>query len=619
MGKYIIKNYLKQYILFLSITWFFRILFFIFYFDKSSDAGLGEVFNSFIYSFWLDNSTVNYLLIIPYFLYFFYSIFQFSFITTINKFYTYILIILLTIIEISNISIYNEWGIKLNYKAVTYLNEMSEAVHSAQKSVLFIGILSIIGISLGIIYLSNKFVWQKPEKFKRSILFSALWLIITPLIIFGSMRGSIEQIPISQSQSYHSKVNFINQASVNTSWNLFHSILGNKDYMDKNPFLFYPIEEAKSNIKELYNFPKEAPEKLFKVKNPNIVFIFLESWSGDFIDELGGDLHITPGFSKLAKEGVLFTEHYASGMLSHQGISAVFSAIPATPVTYIIELPEKYASLNCFPKDLHKQGYHTSFLFGGQLNYGNIKAYIYFNEFDEITEGKDFDKDVPSGSLGHHDQYMLDKLLSDIDDYPQPFFAGAFTLSTHSPYDQPANNYKKFDDRYDQLLNSIYYADSCVYDFVSKAKSKSWYDSTLFVLVADHSHPSPFKHPYYSKEVRKIPLLFFGNVIKDEYKGKHINTIMSQTDVAATLLSQLDLPYDKYHWSKDVFNPNVKQFAYYGYDNGYGFIDPKGNYAYIMNGDIYRDFKFESQEDSLRITTSGKSFVEVLFQEYLDY
>ena len=435
MGKYIIKTYLKHYLVFLSITAFFRILFFLFYFDKSAVAGIGEIINSFIYAFWLDNATVNYLMIIPFFLYLFYSLFPSKIFITINKVYTYFSISLLTIIEISNISIYNEWGIKLNYKAVSYLNELTEAFHTAQKSVLFIGFISIIVLAFGLSYLSKKILWKQTEQYKRSFLFSGLWFLIAPIIIFGSMRGSLGQIPISQSQSYHSKINFINQASVNTSWNLLFSILSNKDFMDKNPFLYYPIEEAKENIDKLYDFPKNERPSLFKIENPNIVFVFLESWSGDFIDELGGNLHITPGFSKMIDEGILFTEHYASGMLSHQGISAVFSAIPATPITYIIELPSKYKNLSCFPKDLQKNGYHTSFLFGGQLNYGNIKAYIYFNEFDNITEGKDFDRSVPSGSLGHHDQYMFDKLLTDIDDYPQPFFAGAFTLSTHSPYD----------------------------------------------------------------------------------------------------------------------------------------------------------------------------------------
>ena len=619
MKKFVITNILKQYLLFYIITVFFRLLFYAFYYDKSAVAGIGEIISSFYYAFLLDNSSINYLLILPFFLYFFYSLFPTKVFLTINKYYTSLFIILLTIIEISNISIYNEWGLKLNYKAFFYLGKLDEAVHSARTSVMIGGALSILLFSYLFIKISNKYIWNNKEKHQRSFVFSALWFIIAPLLIFGSMRGSLQQIPISQSQSYHSKINFINQASVNTAWNLFHSLLANKEYMESNPYVKYSLEESRRVVDKLYDYKNEKGAEILTNKKPNIVFVFLESWSGNFIDELGSDLHVTPNFSKMASKGILFTNHYASGTLSHQGISSTFSAFPSTPFTYIIELPSKYNSLNCFPKDLRNVGYNTSFHFGGQLIYGNIKAYIYFNEFDEIIEGKDFDSSVPTGQLGHHDEYLWARTLKDIDDYPEPFFATVFTGSTHSPYDMPVDDFKKFDSRYNKLLNSMYYADSCIADFMAKAKTKPWYDNTLFVFVADHSHPSPFKFPFYSKEVRKIPLLFYGNVLKDEYKGVQIDKIISQTDIAATLLSQLDMPFEKYHWSKDVFNPNTPDFAYFGFNNGYGFVTPKGNYTDVMGIDRILESNFDSPKDSLEITKLGESFVKVLFQEYLDY
>ncbi|MCK5846005.1 MAG: sulfatase-like hydrolase/transferase [Bacteroidales bacterium] len=619
MSKFIIKNILKQYLVFLTITALFRLLFFAFYFEKSIDAGFIEIINAFIYGFLLDNSSVNYLLIVPFFLYFFYSIFPVKVFLTINKYYTNFIIILLVMIDLSDIAIYNEWGTKLNSKAFSYLTKLDEAYHSARISVLIAGLISLIVLSYILIKLSNKFLWKYKPQTERSNIFSILFFIITPLLIFGSMRGSLQQIPISQSQSYHSKINFVNQASVNTPWNFFHSILANKTYMASNPYTKYTIEESRKEVDKLYDYKEERGVDILTTKTPNIVFVFLESWSADFIDELGSELHVTPNFSKMASTGVLFTEHYASGTLSHQGISSTFSAFPSTPFTYIIELPSKYNNLECFPKDLQKKGYNTSFHFGGQLNYGNIKAYIYFNEFDEIIEGKDFNSSIPSGRLGHHDQYLWDRVLTDIDDYPEPFFAVAFTGSTHSPYDMPVGNFKTYDSRYNKLLNSMYYADSCIADFMTKAETKAWYDSTLFVFVADHSHPSPFSHPFYSKEVRKIPLMFYGNVIKEEYRGMEIDKIMSQTDIAATLLTLLDMPVEKYHWSKDVFNPNTPNFAYFGFNNGYGVVTPKGNYTEVMGFEEIMEYNFETPQDSIEIRKLGKSFVKVLFQEYLDY
>ena len=619
MIKLVFKSFIKQYLYFLSIVEVFRILFFLYYFHKTTEQGFGDILSSFFYGFWLDNSATAYMMVLPFFLYLFYSIWPVNLIWYINKFYSYIIAVLLIIIESANIFIYGEWGMKLNYKAITYISEPREALHSARLSILILGFLLILGFSFLWIWGGHKIKFLARKNVKRVWWFSLLWFVVMPPLIFGSMRGSLQQIPITQSQSYHSKSNFVNLASVNTSWNLGKSIYENSKFINQNPFEYYALPEAKKRVAALYDFPKNDSLKILTTDRPNIVLIFLESWSGNFIDELGSDLHITKGFSKLASDGYLFTNHYASGTLSHQGLSAVLSACPSTPFSSIIKQPAKYHGLNCIVKDFKEQGYHSSFLFGGQLIYGNIKAYIYYNEFDKITEGKDFDASVPEGSLGHHDEYMLARLIKDINSYPQPFFAGAFTLSSHSPFDMPVQNYVSFGGEFNKTLNSIYYSDSCLYNFVVEAKKQPWYDNTLFVFVADHGHPSPYKYPYFSKEVRKIPLLFYGNVLKKEYRGKTNNTLMSQTDIAATLLSQTNMPYGKYHWSKNVLNPKVNQFAYFGFDDGYGWIEPHGYYSYHKGLERMMSHHFDTKEDSTRLVNSGKAFIEELYQEYLDF
>lgn len=618
MSKLIISTFLKQYLWFLSVVEAFRVLFFIYYFDKTRLESFYDIITSFSASFLLDNSLTSYLMVIPFFLLFFFSQLRWNFLWNINKYYSYLIIIILIIIESANIMIYGEWGIKLNYKALSYLSEPSEAIHSARIRVLIIG-FAIIALFIFIwLFLTKKIKVFSPNSAKPSWVFSIIWFIVMPFLIFGGMRGSLQQIPISQSQSYHSKSDFINQASVNTSWNLGQSILENKKYIDKNPFVYFPEGKAQQIVDSLYNYPVNDSLKIFTTNKPNIVLIFLESWSANFIDDLGSDLHISKGFSKLASEGYLFTNLYASGTLSHQGISAVLSGIPSTPFTNIIKQPGKYQGMQCMVKDLKSKGYESSFLFGGQLIYGNIKAYIYFNEFDHIMEGKDFDSNIPKGSLGVHDQYMLSQLLTNIATYKQPFFASAFTLSSHSPFDMPVQNYVDFGGEFKKTLNSIYYADSCLYNFVQEAKKQPWYDNTVFVFVADHGHPSPYKFPYYSREVRHIPLLIYGPVLKPEFRGKTNGVLMSQTDIPATILAQLNIPNDKYRWSKNILNPNVPQFAYFGFDNGYGWIEPEEFYSYLKSEDRLMDWKFNNPADSTRLLRNGKAYIEVLYQEYLD-
>lgn len=598
---------------------FFRIIFFLFYFGRTNLIPFSEVLNSFPSAFLLDNSTVAYMLIVPFFLLFLFSIFPRKIFLDINKAYFYLIIAIAIIVEVSNISIYGEWGIKLNYKALSYLSDLSEAISSARSWVLIGGGLMISVFSLLWIYLSQRlklFVFS-PVEFSWK--FSLIWAIIVPVLIFGGMRGSVNQIPISQSQSYHSKSDFVNQASVNTLWNLGHSIYENSRYVNDNPFKYYSKEEANIIVDSLYGFKRNDTQKLFKNETPNIVLVFLESWSGSFIDELGGDLHITKGFTELCKEGYLFTNHYASGTLSHQGISAILSGTPSTPFSNIIKQPSKYHGMQCLAKDLKTKGYESSFLFGGQLNYGNIKAYIYYNEFDHIEEGEDFAERIPRGKLGVHDQYLFDKLLNNIATYQQPFFAAAFTLSSHSPFDMPVQDFTKKGGSFRKLFNSIYYSDSCLIDFVKKAQKKDWYKNTIFVFVADHAHPSPYKYPYFSSEARKIPLLFYGEPLKNELRGKVNDVLISQTDFPATILAQLNLPYSQYRWSKNVMNPNISQFAYFGFDNGYGWIEPNKLYCYLKSEERIVDWKFDNQADSISLARKSKAFIQVLYQEYLDF
>jgi phosphoglycerol transferase MdoB-like AlkP superfamily enzyme len=438
-----------------------------------------------------------------------------------------------------------------------------------------------------------------------------------PLIALG-IRGGLMPIPIHQSDVFYSKNNFLNLTSVNSQWNLIASISKNFKYKDKNPFIYYSLTEAKNRVDSLYSVEKDTTVKILTVTKPNVVLILLESWSADLVHSCGGYDSITPNFEKLVADGVLFTKSYASGTLSDQGMAAVLCGYPTLPNVIIVNQPDKYVKIPCFPRDMQKIGYHTSFMFGGQLSYGNIKGLIYYNQFDDIFEGKDFPSSMPKGRLGVHDEYMFDFWLKRISTYPQPFFATAFTLSSHSPYDQPFPEVFPWGGDGREYINSAYYTDSCLGDFFAKAKKQAWYNNTLFILVADHSHNSPKAWNFYSKNYRQIPMLFYGNVLKSEFRGMKMDSVCSQTDLAATLLSQLGMPYEKYNWSKNLFNPYSKHFAFFGSDAASGWIDSENDFIFEYDKDNYFEANFRDLKDSLKSVKCGKSYLETLFQEYLD-
>ena len=56
-----------------------------------------------------------------------------------------------------------------------------------------------------------------------------------------------------------------------------------------------------------------------------------------------------------------------------------------------------------------------------------------------------------------------------------------------------------------------------------------------------------------------------------------IDTLMSQTDLAATLLGQMNLPHDEFLFSRDVLADSYSEpFSFHTYTNGFMFTDERG-------------------------------------------
>ena len=236
-----------------------------------------------------------------------------------------------------------------------------------------------------------------------------------------------------------------------------------------------------------------------------------------------------------------------------------------------------------------------------------------------MREIYDFDSDIPQGKLGVHDEFVFERQLSEVSDDHHPFFSTIFSSSTHSPYDMPMKIKDFLDDKFDNLyINSAYYADSCIGDYIRKARNKDWYDNTLFIIIADHSRETYRHWSYYSSDYHKIFMLFYGNVIKEEFRGTIVSKFGSQVDLSATLLSQLSLDSKEFKWSKDLLNPYSQGFASIAFGDGIGWIRPYGKFIYDKRSNRYYDLELPENYKEQTIK-EGKSYLQVLFQEYMDY
>ncbi|MCK9423276.1 MAG: sulfatase-like hydrolase/transferase [Bacteroidales bacterium] len=575
-----------------------------------------EVIDVFYYSFKLDLATACYFMLIPYLLLAVQSIWSPRWINWINNIYTSFLIIVYSLSVAAEMGIYAEWKTKLTYKVIKYLSHPSEIYNSAETGTFYFLVFLFLLMSLTGIMAYLKLFYMELVNVRKNLWFSICFVILTPSLLFLGMRGGIQQIPINQSESYYSDHNILNISAVNNAFNLYISIFENLQNFNHDPYVFMDQKSADRIMSGIYRTPKDSTIQILNVRRPNIVLLILESWSADLIEDLGGKPGITPEFKKLQKQGILFDQIYASGSRSEQGMASIFGGFPAHPVSSITVQPDKFVKLPSLIRDLELNGYNSSYYFGGQLIYGNIKGYIIFNGFDKIMEVYDFPETMPRGKLGIHDQFTLDYMVNDLSKKKQPFVTALFTLSTHSPWDQPFQKPLKWGDNEHEYINAAYYTDHCLGDFFAKAQKQPWFDSTLFIIVADHSHNSYRNWHPESREYHKIPLLFFGSVIKEKYRGTIIHKLGNQHDLASTLLTQLDIPAKEFRYSKNLLNPYTPDFAYYSTEDGVGWIRPNGYFTYDKGPDFYYWWTDPKLSDSIR--KEGKAYLQTVFRDYMD-
>jgi len=584
---------------------------------SNSGASFSEVLPAFWYALPLDIAIISYLTAISWIILSVQTFFNRSFIDKIHQWFYYIMIAINTMILVGDIGIYPEWKMKLNFKAIEYLSRPEEVLESnpVYKSIFELALMA--GIIALAIWLFNKFFFKKLYGKKQGVLAKVLFIFLLPGFIFLGMRGGIQEIPISQSQSYYSQKDVLNDLAVNATWNLVFSFLHTMEISDKNIFEAYPVEEAEGIVKELHYVEKDTTISILNNQKPNVLFIILESWSGDLVNALGGKPGLTPRFDSLINDGLFFTHLYSSGNRSQQGLASILGGFPALPITTLTTTPEKMRQTPTVTRLYNDAGYHTAFYYGGQLRYGNIKAYLLHNQFQTIVEVGNLDLKAKRGKLGYHDGVMFPYVLDRLNEIQKPFFVNFFTLSSHSPYDQPMKKVIDWDDSEDAFHNSAYYSDSCLGDFMANAKKQSWYKNTLIVIVADHSHQTYTHRAIHTADYRKIPMLITGGALKKEYKGKKYDKICSQTDISTTVLKQLKMDASPFPWSKNLLNPYTKEFAYFELIQGYGYIQPEGfiSYYHFSNQVLSTTLPDSLQKTALK---DGGSYLQVLFQEYID-
>jgi phosphoglycerol transferase MdoB-like AlkP superfamily enzyme len=440
-------------------------------------------------------------------------------------------------------------------------------------------------------------------------LINALIIAAVSSVLIIPIRGGLQLAPINQSSVYFSNNNFANHATVNATWNFLHGLM-NKTSATHNPYNFLPAQQVKAVVDSLYT-RSEKFEKVLNTDSPNVILIIWESFTEKATHISIGGKEITPYFNALKKEGIYFSNVYASGDRTDKGLAAILSGYPALQATSILRSVSKSAKLPSIGKMLKAKGYATSFYYGGETAFANMKSYILNGGFDQVIEKDDFAAKDQNSKWGTHDGVVAQKLSRDLGKRSQPFFATWLTLSSHEPYEIPVQTSFRGNEFTTKFLASLNYTDNVMNEFILNAKKQAWWDNTVIIIIADHGHPLPATE---SKEHNfKIPMLWVGGAVINT--GIVENKLVSQTDLAATLGSQLGTDTNFFPLSRNIFDTATKQWAFFTYNNGFGFLQPDKKLVFDNIGKAL----IEQRGIILpKDTEAGKSLQQFYYQNYLD-
>ncbi len=533
---------------------------------------------------------------------------------TVYKIYTGIVLFLVLLLTGIDINIFDAWGYRLDASPLNYLKNPKEAW--ASMSHLPVGwiMLAFFVLFIFVVRVFNKFIQRAVDRFtvpaKKLITVVAI-LVITGLFIIP-LRGGLQLAPLNQSSVYFSGNNFANQSAINAVWNFMHSVTHKTD-ATTNPFAYLDVKEAQV-LKDSLFVQGNRNENILQLPantKPNIIFIVWESFTEKATHLQRDGKAVTPKFNELKKEGIYFSNIYATGDRTDKGIVGVLSGYPAQPTTSIVKTPVKANKLPMISSTLASNGYNTSFYYGGELEFANMKAYLLGGNFKKFTSKWDFRPEDQNSKWGAHDGVVMKKVLEGLNKETTPFFCTWLTLSSHEPFEVPVPTIFEGKDEASLFLNSLHYTDKVVYDFIEQCKKQAWWSNTLVVIVADHGH----RQPPTGKKIDdfKIPLLLLGGALSQ--KEIMNDRVGSQVDIAATVLSQLKIPATDFVWSKNLLDSSNKQWAYFSFNNGYGFVQP-GNY-YIFDNVGKKDIEKSGQPNDNDIK-KGKAIQQLSFQDYLN-
>ncbi|OOG65413.1 sulfatase [Rhodanobacter sp. B04] len=460
----------------------------------------------------------------------------------------------LLFVAASELVFWNEFSVRFNFIAVDYLVYTNEVIGNIRESYPIGRWLALLVVfALVVFMLSKRGLRTRDDgsRFWQRGKVALLWLVLTVVSLYAVNSGMKDR----------TANNYLNELAGNGIYQFFAAF--RSSHLDYAKFYrTLPDDEAFRLVRESLKAPNASfvsddPKDLTRAirhsgpeKHLNVVLISVESLSGDYLGTFGNKDNLTPYLDSLVGQSVFFDNLYANGTRTVRGLEALSLSVPPTPGDSLIR-EHNNENLFSLANIFNDRGYQSDFVYGGYGYFDNMNYFFSHNGYKTVDRG-----DIPKDAVIHsqnvwgvsdEDLYTLAlKQMDDAQAAGKPFFLHIMTTSNHRPYTYPAG-------RVSQVAPSrpgaVAYTDWSIKDFIQRARSKPYFDNTVFVITADHCASSagktaiPINHYH-------IPLWIYS---PKNFPPQRVETLMGQLDIPPTLLGMLNFSYRTRFFGQDVF------------------------------------------------------------------
>jgi phosphoglycerol transferase MdoB-like AlkP superfamily enzyme len=407
-----------------------------------------------------------------------------------------------------------------------------------------VGVPIVAGVAAGLAWRTSRAVLATSPAWGWLRRLLALPLVILVLVV--GARSSVDPRPANISTASFSSNRLVNELTLNSTYTLAYAAKSLRNEADAAAMYGeMPWPEVQARVERYLRLPAGASSEVpgsIQHREPatapprrrNLVIILEESLGAQFVGHLGG-LPLTPNLDRLTAEGMYFTELYATGTRTARGIEAVVAGYPPSPSLAALKLPGAHGGFFTLGALLKRQGYSTTFIYGGVANFDDMRAFFVTNGFDHVIEQHDFDAPSFVATWGVSDEDLLVRANREFRKRrKKPFFALLLSSSNHEPYEIPGGAITPYNAPLHTRENAIKYSDHAIGRFFERARKEAYYRDTVFLVVADHDARVKGR-PLVPIERFRIPGLLIGpGVPVGPYER-----VASQIDLAPTLLGLL--------------------------------------------------------------------------------